>query len=115
MAADLTTFSDYSLSETQAPLYKSAYRKRVLRAIEAALVKAHLDAKSIEYPVLAYVLEVAIAEVKNSEEANRLFKHRNRGCNKYIPTISVTALVIAAATIPTAFIILIVLLALKPL
>ena len=70
MTADLGTITRFSISETQPPRDQSAHRRGVLRAIEAALTKARMDAEAIEYPVLAYFLEMALDEVKNGERAN---------------------------------------------
>ncbi len=68
MAAELGKISRFSISEAQYPLDQAAYRRGVLRDIEAALTKARMDAEAIEYPVLAYFLEMALAEVKMAKE-----------------------------------------------
>lgn len=59
------------LTKTEVSVDRAANRRIVLRAIEAALTKARIDAEAIDYPLLAYLLEMAIAEVKNSEGINR--------------------------------------------
>ena len=65
MATDgLTKFPKLTV---QAAADQSACRANVLLAIEGALVKARMDADRIEYPVLAYFIDMAIAEVRGGE------------------------------------------------
>lgn len=53
MAADLSPTATLSSSRCSG-----------LRAIKSALIQARTDAEAIEYPVLAYFLNMAIAEIK---------------------------------------------------
>ncbi len=53
-----------SLLETRLDARASAERQSELRTIEAALLKIHLRADSIEDPVLTYLINMAIAEVR---------------------------------------------------
>ena len=57
----------FSMSEEAGSADRSACRQSVSRAIEAALSKARMDAQAIENPLLAYFLDMAIAELKNGE------------------------------------------------
>ncbi len=42
-------------------------RQNVLRAMEAALTKARMDAEAIEHTVLAYIIDVALAEIRSHD------------------------------------------------
>jgi hypothetical protein len=71
LATDRVTRTSFPTPVTQASGDRSAYRETVLRAIEEALTKARLDAEAVEQPVLAYFLDMAIAEVKNSGRSDQ--------------------------------------------
>lgn len=69
MASDSATNTRSSFSGRQVPIERSAYRLDVLRTVEEALTKARIDAQDLEHPVLAYFLDMAMAELKNCEAA----------------------------------------------
>lgn len=71
LATDRVTNTSLSRPKTPASGADLAYREAVLRAIERVLTKARIDAETIEQPVLAYLLDMAIAEVKNSENPDQ--------------------------------------------
>jgi hypothetical protein len=77
LATDRAANASFSVLDTQVSADRSADRQSVLHAIEAALTKARMDAEAIEYPVLAYFLDMAIAELKNDERPDQQFLGNN--------------------------------------
>ena len=74
---EIVLATDRAANATQVSADRSADRQNVLHAIEAALTKARMDAEAIEYPVLAYFLDMAIAELKNDERPDQQFLGNN--------------------------------------
>jgi hypothetical protein len=73
-----------SSSEREKPEGRSAYRKRVLRAIETALDEARSDAQAIEYPVLVYFLEMAIVELNRGADPLREGSHQQQATERVV-------------------------------
>lgn len=77
MANERATNGNPSVSGMLISAQRAASRRSVLRAIEAELTKARMDAEKAEYPVLAYFVDIAIAEIKNGAQSDQqeFFQH----------------------------------------